>query len=112
VLHWATAIDHQDRTTNSGSLRPNHISASRGASNSTNNGKADNYLELDESYVAKMTTVIEANRDTLDPEMLNSHAIGIKTQHVREVEIEPFDIDSEAGNSRESQESIVEPSSL
>jgi hypothetical protein len=44
--------------------------------------------------------------------MLNSHAIGIKTQHVREVEIEPFDIDSEAGNSRESQESIVEPSSL
>jgi hypothetical protein len=77
-----------------------------------NDGKADNYLELDERYVAKLTTVIEANRDTLDPEMLNSHAIGIKTQHVREVEMEPFDVDSEAGNSRESQEGIVNPSSL
>ncbi|KAI4833766.1 hypothetical protein E4T44_09236 [Aureobasidium sp. EXF-8845] len=112
VLHWATAIDHQNRNTSSGSLRPSHVSALGGASNSSHDGKADDYLELDERYVAKLTTVIEANRDTLDPEMLSSHAIGIKTQHVREVEMGPFDIDSEAGNSRESQESIVKPSSL
>jgi len=114
VLHWATAIDRQDRTTTSGSQRPNFISGSRSGTNSTNDGKADHYLELDERYVAKLTTVIEANGDgeTPDSIMGNSHAIGIKTQHVREVEIEPYDIDCESGSSRESQEVIVKPTSL
>ncbi|KEQ72318.1 hypothetical protein M436DRAFT_27196, partial [Aureobasidium namibiae CBS 147.97] len=35
VLHWATAIDRQDRTTTSGSQRPNFISGSRSGTNST-----------------------------------------------------------------------------
>lgn len=110
VLHWATAIDRQDRTTTSGSLRPNYISESRGASNSTNDSKADNYLELDERYVAKLTTFIEANGETPDSDARNSRVIEVKTQHVREVAMEPYDIES--GNCRESQESIVKPNSL
>lgn len=79
-----------------------------------NDSKADNYLELDERYVAKLTTVIEANGDgeTHDSIIQNSHAIGVKTQHVRQVELEPYDIDCESGSSRESQEVIVKPSSL
>lgn len=112
MLHWATAIDRQDRTTTSGSQRPNFISGSRSGTNSANDGKADNYLELDERYVAKLTTVIEANGEAPDSIMRDSLAIGIKTQHVREVEIEPYDIDCESGSSRESQEVIVKPTSL
>lgn len=79
-----------------------------------NDSKADNYLELDERYVAKLTTVIEANGDVVTPDsvMQNSHAIGIKTEHVREVELEHYDIESESGNFRESQEVMVKPSSL
>lgn len=79
-----------------------------------NDSKADNYLELDERYVAKLTTVIEANGDGAihDSIMQNSHVIGVKTQHVREVEMEPYGIDCESGRSRESQEAIVKPSSL
>lgn len=79
-----------------------------------NDSKADNYLELDGRYVAKLTTVIEANGDgaTHDSIMHDSHAIGVKTQHVREVETELYDIDGESGSSRESQEAIVKPSSL
>ena len=72
----------------------------------------DDYLELDERYVAKLTTVIEANRESPDSNILNSHAIGIKTQHVREVETEPYDIDCESGTWRESQERIVKPDSI
>lgn len=77
---------------------------------STTDGKRDDYLELDERHIAKSTTVIEANRETPDPSILNSHAIGIKTQHV--VEIEPYDIDCESGTGRESQERIVKPGSI
>ncbi|KAI4760196.1 hypothetical protein E4T51_06765 [Aureobasidium sp. EXF-12344] len=111
VLHWATAIDRQDRSTTSGSLRPNYISESRGASNSTHDSKADNYLELDERYVAKLTTYIEANgEETPNSDARNSRVIEVKTQHVREVAMEPYDIES--GNCRESQENIVKPSSL
>ena len=106
VLHWATAIDRQDRTTTSGSLRPNYISESRGVSNSTHDSKADNYLELDERYVAKLTTYIEANgEETPNSDARNSRVIEVKTQHVREVAMEPYDIES--GNCRESQENIV-----
>lgn len=79
---------------------------------STTDGKVDDYLELDERYVAKLTTVIEANRESPDSNILNSHAIGIKTQHVREVETEPHDIDCESGTWRESQERIVKPDSI
>ncbi|KAG9572957.1 hypothetical protein KCU86_g10743, partial [Aureobasidium melanogenum] len=110
VLHWATAIDRQDRTTTSGSQKPKHTSESRGGLNSTTDGKTVDYLELDERHVAKLTTVIEASRETPDPSILNSHAIGIKTQHV--VETEPYDIDCESGISRESQERIVKPGSI
>lgn len=70
------------------------------------------YLELDERHVATLTTVIEASRETPDLNILNSHAIGIKTQHVREVETEPYDIDCESGTCRESQERIVKPGSI
>jgi hypothetical protein len=112
VLHWATAIDRQDRTTNSGSQRPNYISESRGGLNSANDGKGETYLELDERYVAKLTTVIEANRETPDLEKLDPCAIGVKTQHVLEVETETYDVDCESGSCRESQETIVKPSSL
>ncbi|KAG9702149.1 hypothetical protein KCU69_g6860, partial [Aureobasidium melanogenum] len=110
VLHWATAIDRQDRTTTSGSQKPKHTSESRGGLNSTTDGKTVDYLELDERHVAKLTTVIEASRETPDPSILNSHAIGIKTQHV--VETEPYDIDCESGTCRESQERIVKPGSI
>jgi hypothetical protein len=110
VLHWATAIDRQDRTTTSGSLRPNYISESRGVSNSTNDSKADNYLELDERYVAKLTTFIEANGETPSSDARNSRVIEVKTQHVREVAMEPYDIES--GDCRESQGNIVKPGSL
>ncbi|KAG9669187.1 hypothetical protein KCU98_g16773, partial [Aureobasidium melanogenum] len=110
VLHWATAIDRQDRTTTSGSQKPKHTSGSRGGLNSTTDGKTADYLELDERHVAKLTTVIEANRETPDPSILHSHAIGIKTQHV--VETEPYDIDCESGTWRESQERIVKPGSI
>ncbi|KAI4781964.1 hypothetical protein E4T52_03101 [Aureobasidium sp. EXF-3400] len=110
VLHWATAIDRQDRTTISGSQKPKHTSESRGGLNSTTDGKTDDYLELDERHVAKLTTVIEASRETPDPSILNSHVIGIKTQHV--VETEPYDIDCESGTWRESQERIVKPGSI
>lgn len=110
VLHWATAIDRQDRNTTSGSQKPKHTSESRGGLNSTTDGKTGDYLELDERHVAKLTTVIEASRETPDPSILNSHVIGIKTQHV--VETEPYDIDCESGTWRESQERIVKPGSI
>ncbi|KAG9668621.1 hypothetical protein KCU95_g15988, partial [Aureobasidium melanogenum] len=110
VLHWATAIDRQERSTISASQKPRHTSESRGGLTSTTDGKRDDYLELDERHIAKSTTVIEANRETPDPSILNSHAIGIKTQHV--VEIEPYDIDCESGTGRESQERIVKPGSI
>ncbi|KAH0373216.1 hypothetical protein KCU65_g546, partial [Aureobasidium melanogenum] len=110
VLHWATAIDRQDRTTTSGSQKYRHTSESRGGLDSTTDGKRDDYLELDERHIAKSTTVIEANRETPDPSILNSHAIKIKTQHV--VETEPYDIDCESGIGRESQERIVKPGSI
>jgi hypothetical protein len=112
VLHWATAIDRQERPTKSGSQRPVYMSESRGGLNSANDGKGETYLELDERYVAKLTTVIEANRDTADLEMLDSGAIGVKTQHVLEVETETYDVDCESGKCRESQDTIVKPSSL
>ncbi|KAK6008603.1 hypothetical protein QM012_000506 [Aureobasidium pullulans] len=111
VLHWATAID-KDRSTTSESQKPKHTSESRGGLNSTTDGKADDYLELDERYVAKLTTVIEANKESPDLSIMDSHAIGIKTQHVREVETENYDIDCEGGTWRESQERIVKPGSI
>ncbi|KAH0354592.1 hypothetical protein KCU81_g1099, partial [Aureobasidium melanogenum] len=92
VLHWATAIDRQDRTTTSGSQKPRHTSESRGGLTSTIDGKRDDYLELDERHIAKSTTVIEANRETPDPK--------------------PYDIDCESGTGRESQERIVKPGSI
>ncbi|CAD0099405.1 unnamed protein product [Aureobasidium mustum] len=82
VLHWATAIDKQDRTTTSGSQRPKHISDSR------------------------------ANKESPDLSVLSSHAIGIKTQHVREVDTESYNIDSESGIWTESQERIVKSDSI
>lgn len=112
VLHWATAIDKQDRTTTSDSQRPKHISDSRAGLNSATDGKADDYLELDERYVAKLTTVIEANKESPDSNVLSSHAIGIKTQHVREVDTEPYNIDSESCIWTESQERIVKSDSI
>ena len=112
VLHWATAIDKQDRTTTSNSQSPEYTFESRGGLNSTTDGKADDYVELDERHVAKLTTVIEAKRGSLDPTVLNSHAIAIKTQHVREVETEPYNIDSESGICGESQERLIEPGSI
>ncbi|KAI5249380.1 hypothetical protein E4T43_00705 [Aureobasidium subglaciale] len=112
VLHWATAIDRQEQTSNSGSRKPKNTSESRGGLNSTNGGKQGDYVELDERVVAQLTTKIEANKGNQGSNMLNSCAIEVKTQHVREVEIEPYDVDSESGNWRESQERIVKPGSI
>ncbi|KEQ96917.1 hypothetical protein AUEXF2481DRAFT_620082 [Aureobasidium subglaciale EXF-2481] len=112
VLHWATAIDRQEQTSNSGSRKPKNTSESRGGLNSTTGGKQGDYVELDERVVAQLTTKIEANKGNQGSDMLNSRAIEVKTQHLREVEIEPYDIDSESGNWRESQERIVKPGSI
>ncbi|KAI4720632.1 hypothetical protein E4T48_03075 [Aureobasidium sp. EXF-10727] len=108
VLHWATAID-KERTTTSRSSKSKQVSGSMGRLNSTNGGNTEDFMELDERYVAKLTPVIEVNRESPDLDMLNSRAIGIKTQYVREEEMEAYDIDCESGNWRESQDRIVKP---
>ncbi|KAI4726761.1 hypothetical protein E4T49_05482 [Aureobasidium sp. EXF-10728] len=108
VLHWATAID-KERTTTSRSSKSKQVSGSMGRLNSTNGGNTEDFMELDERYVAKLTPVIEVNRESPDLDMLNSRAIGIKTQHVREEEMVAYDIDCESGNWRESQDRIVKP---
>lgn len=80
---------------------------------SATGGKQGDYVELDERAVSKLTTKIEANRTSPGDDRMNSHAIEVKTQHVQEVEIEPYDIDCESGNNwRESQERIVKPGSI
>ncbi|THX76888.1 hypothetical protein D6D04_06600 [Aureobasidium pullulans] len=114
VLHWATAVDRQDQTTNTGSRKPkNTLDSSRGGLTSATGGKQGDYVELDERAVSKLTTKIEANRTSPGDDRMNSHAIEVKTQHVQEVEIEPYDIDCESGNNwRESQERIVKPGSI
>lgn len=64
---------------------------------STTDDKADDFLKLDRRYVTKLTTVIEANREIPDLTILNSHAIELKTQHVREIETELHDISYDSG---------------
>lgn len=115
VLHWATQVDRPDRTTTSSSQKPtkNTTDFRAGGGLSTVNGgtlsggKSGAYIALDDRPGPKLTTKIEANRNTMSDEAMVTHAIEVKTQHVREVEVESYETDLESGRWRESQEASV-----